>query len=361
LTVETDLAGDKDGISERFVPDKDTGRLIEAEHLARYRWATQAAAGRSVLDAGCGTGYGARLLAEAGAAEVIGVDLAAGVLETMAPSMPDAVTLVAGDLRALDYPDDRFDLIVCFEVIEHFMDPLTVLDELARVLTPAGVLLISSPNRGVFPAGNPHHLHEFQPQELRAALQARLSNVRLVRQHDYLLSAALSDESFVHSGGGGVPDLRIDKLVTDELENELYTLALASDAELPDLPQLGVLTGTLEFREWLSVFDGQTKVIRHKDRYIDELETRVAERDRINRLLLDAEQRLAELPALNLQIADLRNELADGRSVETALRERVSDIDQQLMRSQRALVDVMGSPSWRFTKPLRAAKRLLRS
>ncbi|MGO9898400.1 MAG: class I SAM-dependent methyltransferase [Solirubrobacteraceae bacterium] len=359
--MEIDLAGTKHGISERFAPDTDTGRLIEAEHVARYRWAAQAADGRKVLDAGCGTAYGAKLLAEAGAREVVGVDLAKGVLEAVAPSMPDAVRLEAGDLRQLAYEDGSFDLIVCFEMIEHFEEPSVVLDELVRVLAPKGLLLISSPNRGVFPAGDPHHRNEFQPQELRGALNARLRHVRLVRQHDYLLSAALSDESFVQGDGHPLEQIRVHKLVHDHLDGELYTLALASDGELPELGQLAALTGTLEFREWLSVFDEQTQAIRDKDNFIVELEARVGERDQINQLLLDAEQRLADVPTLHLQIADLRHELGEARAAADVAREQLRELDERFMRAQRTLVDMLQSPSWKLTKPLRAAKRRLRN
>ncbi len=358
--VETDLAGARNGISERFAPDRDSGRLIEAEHVARYRWAAQAAAGRTVLDAGCGTAYGAKLLAEAGAREVVGVDLAKGVLEAVAAGMPDNVRLEPGDLRQLAFEDASFDLIVCFEVLEHFEEPLRVLDELQRVLAPGGLLLISSPNRGVFPAGNPHHLHEFEPDELRSALSARLANVRLVRQHDYLLSAALSDESFVQ-GDGHELAIRVDKLVHDELGGELYTLALASDGELPELGQLGALTGTLEFREWLSVFDEQTQAIRDKDNLIVELQARIGERDQLNALLLEAEQRLAEIPLLHLQIADLRHELAEARAAAEGARAQLQELDERFMRAQRTLVEVFQSPSWKLTKPLRTAKQRLRN
>ena len=100
--MESDLAGTRDGVAERFVPDRDRGRLIEAEHVSRYRWAAQIAAGRTVLDAGCGTAYGCALLAEAGAREVVGVDRAADVLAAVAGDLPETVTLQTGDLNALD-------------------------------------------------------------------------------------------------------------------------------------------------------------------------------------------------------------------------------------------------------------------
>lgn len=354
-----ELAGTKDGISERFAPDKDSGRLIEAEHVTRYRWAAQAIAGRRVLDAGCGTAYGTKLLADGGAREVIGVDIAKGVLEAVGPLMPENARLEPADLTQLPYGDGEFETVVCFEVIEHFEDPFRVLDELRRVLAPDGHLLVSSPNRGVFPAGNPHHHHEFEPEELRSALHDRFDNVMLVRQQDYIMSAALSDEGFLSSGTELAP-LRVDKLATDEPERELYTLAVAGNGELPRVGQLAVLTGTLEFREWLAVFDQQTDAIHLKDDEIVEMRAKLAERDELAARLVAAEQRLAEIPALQLRIEDLDLELKGARAAEAAAQERIRELEDQLMRSSRTLVEVFSSPSWRVTKPLRGAKRLLR-
>ncbi|MFZ0040364.1 MAG: class I SAM-dependent methyltransferase [Solirubrobacteraceae bacterium] len=353
--MEIDLAGTKDGISERFAPDQDRGRLIEVEHVSRYLWAAQAARGRTVLDAGCGTGYGSRLLAAGGAREVVGIDIAEAVLEAIAPTMPDSVRLQMGDLRQLELDDDSFDLIVCFEVIEHFEDPSIVLGELVRVLAPDGLLLISSPNRGVYQAGNPHHFHEFRPDELEAALTARLRNARLIRQHDYVVSALFSDAAYAQGDGEAVEDVQLRKLVAGHPGEEVYTIAMASDGDLPELPQLATMTGTLELTEWLSVFDTQTNAITDKDNYIGELEARLAERDRLATLLLDAEQRLAEVPTLNLRVADLEYELATARADAATARRQAQELDQMLMYGRRVLRHVRP-----VIKPLRKARRLLR-
>jgi SAM-dependent methyltransferase len=350
--VETDLAHARDGISERFVPDRDRGRLIEAEHLARYQWAAQAADSRRVLDAGCGTAYGTRLLAEAGAREVIGVDVAAAVLESVAPMMPETVRLVTGDLRGLTFADGEFDLVVCFEVIEHVADPGAVLDELVRVLASDGLLLISSPNRGVYPAGNPHHLHELSPSELEAELGSRLDHVLLLRQDDYILSA-------VHGRGGAADDLRLNDVTAGPAGDpggEVYSIALASRSALPAPAQLGVLTGILELREWMSASDTQTAAIADKDNYIDELEARLQERDRLSELLIDAEQRLARLPELNLRIADLEHELGVARTAAEVARREAQELDQMLMYGRRMLRHVRP-----LIKPLRKVRRRLRS
>ena len=356
-----DLAGTKDGVSERFVPDRDAGRLIEVEHVARYDWAAQLARGRRVLDAGCGAGYGSRILADAGAREVLGVDIAEAVLEAIRPTMPATVRLEAGDLRKLEYAENAFDLVVCFEVIEHFEDPLVVLDELVRVLAPNGILLISSPNRGVYPPGNPHHLHEFRPDELESDLRARLNQVWLLRQHDYVVSALLNDEEFQHAAELPIESISLRKLATSDHDDELYTIAIASQGDLPEIGQLAVMTGTLELREWMSVFRVQDNAIREKDNYIMDAEARLAERDRMSDLLVEAEQRLAQLPHLQLRISDLEYELAAARKAVEEAREETRQLDRRLMRAQRVLNDVFTSPSWQMTRPLRAAKKRLRS
>ena len=353
--MDSDLASPKNGISERFVPEQDQGRLIEVEHVSRYRWAAQVAKDRLVLDAGCGTGYGSRLLAAGGAREVIGVDIARAVLETVAPAMPESVHLQVGDLRKLDLEDDAFELVVCFEVIEHFEDPFIVLDELVRVLAPGGLLLLSSPNRGVYQPGNPHHLHEFAPAELVAELAARLGHVRLLRQQDYIVSAVLSDATTERGGGAAVPNLAVHKLAADSPGREIYTIAMASDAELPELRELAAMTGTLELREWLSVFETQTGAIADKDNYIDELTARLEERDRLAQLLGDAERRLAEVPEFELRIADLEFELAAARNAADAARREANELDQMLMYGRRMLRYVRP-----VIKPLRQARRKLR-
>ena len=359
--MANDLSGSRDGISERFAPDEDPGRLIEVEHLSRYRWAARAAAGRSVLDAGCGTAYGTRLLAEAGARDVTGVDIAGPVLETVAPEMPDNVTLREGDLNRLGDGDGTYELVVCFEVIEHFADPFPVLDELVRVLTPGGVLLISSPNRGVYPDANPHHLHEFTSDELEAALAERLDHVRLVRQSNYIASAVLPDGAFAAGGGAQLgAEVALHKLSATQPGEETYTLALAGSGELPDLGGLAMFTGTLEMREWLSVFDTQTRAIADKDSHIRLLESRIAETDRLQELLLESEQRTAALPELELRIGELEHALAESHRAAAAARAEARGLDERLMQSEQVLVDVMSSPSWQITKPLRRAKQLLR-
>jgi SAM-dependent methyltransferase len=339
--MAVDQSGKREGVPERFAPREMRGQLIEAEHVVRYRWAASSAAGKRVLDAGCGTAYGTAMLAAGGAQEVVGVDLAEGVLESVRAEMPDTVSLQSGDLRDLDLEDGSFDLVVCFEVIEHFEQPLPVLDQLVRVLAPGGTLLISSPNRGVYPAGNPHHYHEFTPSELTSELGARFANVRLMRQQSYVTSAVLSDERFSQSSEQPL-DLPLYKLTDDELDSELYTLAIASDSELGDLPSQAAMTDSLGLSEWVEASKTQERALQAHRQYIEELEVKVADRTHLQMRLIELEQQVAALPDLALEVEEL------GRA------------NAELGRTAAELQSTKASFSWRITRPLRDAKGTLR-
>jgi SAM-dependent methyltransferase len=349
--VESDLASADNGISERFVPERNQRRLIDAERVSRYRWAAQVAKDRLVLDAGCGTGYGCRLLAMGGARGVIGVDVAGSVLEAALGGMPESVRLQPGDLRKLEFADDEFGLVVCFEVIEHVEEPLTVLDELVRVLAPGGLLLISSPNRGVHQTSSPNHRHEFAPAELEAELAARLDHVQLWRQDDYVVSAVLSGAGREQGEGEVLEDLTVHKLAADEAGREMYTLAIASDVPLPDMRQLAAMTSTIELHDCLAVFETQARAIADRDSSIDDLTARLDERARLAQLLGEAEQRLAQVPELDLRIGDLEVELAAARSTAEAARREADQLDRMLLYGRRML---------RFVRPLIQPLRRLR-
>ena len=326
-------------VPERFVPG-EMGGLIAAEHIARYRWAAALANGRRVLDAGCGEGYGSALLAGAGAASVLGVDRAADVLERVAATMPDGVALREDDVQTLSgVADDSVDLVVCFEVIEHVGEQDAALDAFARVLAPGGVLAISSPNRGVYVAGNPHHVHEYEPEELRAALAERFAHVRLLRQEAWLATAVLEDDSFAAGGGAPVAGAGVRKLDPKETGSETYTLALAGDAPLPELPEQVVLTSPWEVSDWVAQRDRLASAVEAERRRAGDLEA-LARRAHAE-LALIARERDA------LLAQEERNRAAYERERERAERA------ESIYRAMQA------SPTWRLTAPLRALNALV--
>jgi 2-polyprenyl-6-hydroxyphenyl methylase/3-demethylubiquinone-9 3-methyltransferase len=105
--------------------------------------------GRTLLDAGCGTGLFSAAAAARGA-RVTSLDVGERLLEQVARKTDSE--RVVGDVASLPFADDRFDFVVCTEVIEHTMDPHRAVNEVARVLAPGGTLVLTTPNRVWHPA-----------------------------------------------------------------------------------------------------------------------------------------------------------------------------------------------------------------
>src|SRR5581483_6014749 len=100
---------------------------------------------KQILDAGCGNGrYTRFILREADAdAMITGFDYSQQMLARARERLhTERATQVAADLTRLPYGDATFDAVVCGWVLEHLPDPKPGLQELARVLRPAGKLLL---------------------------------------------------------------------------------------------------------------------------------------------------------------------------------------------------------------------------
>jgi SAM-dependent methyltransferase len=343
--MTSDLADFIEGTPGRFVPDEMRGELVEAEHMIRYWSAAALAGGRRVLDAGCGLGYGSALLADRGAESVDAVDLSESAVEAARARFGDRARFAVGDVTSLPFEDDSFDLVVCFEVIEHIDEQEAALDELLRVMAPGGLLLVSSPNRDAYVPGNPHHVHEYTPAELEATLRRRWAHVALMRQHN-LTASVLLDGDGLADADGAVVDAEVRKLAATAPDGEVYTVAMASDAELPAARQLVALATPVEVREWLERFREQQAVLEAQADALAEVNESGTDRGEALALVADAEHRLAGMAQLEARLETLALDAA-------AVRE---DLD----RARRALAAQQASLSWRITRPLRIAKRVLR-
>jgi SAM-dependent methyltransferase len=145
-----------------------------ARHRAAYLYAEQQARAGRAIDLGCGTGYGTAELAAAGF-RVVGMDRVA----PLARARRTGARFVRGDLERLPFAARSFALVTSFQVIEHLADPSAYLGEIARVLAPGGVLLLSTPNLLQSDRENPFHLHEYAPAELAAVLGRHFAEVEM--------------------------------------------------------------------------------------------------------------------------------------------------------------------------------------
>lgn len=253
---------------ERFVPG--TRGEIWVEHWHRYHFAARWAAGKRVLDVACGEGYGSALLARH-AARVTGIDIspeAVAHARTAYAALPNAQFACASCQR-LPLPDASIDLAVSFETLEHIDGQDAFLDELARVLTPEGVLILSCPNKLEYSDkrgfANEFHVKELYREELEALLAARFPASRWYGQRPTFFSLIAPDaaapgkvEAHLAEVSESAPDRP-----SARLSHPLYFLALCSRAaeSLAALPS--TLSVLADRDDW--VHQDYEKVMRYQE------------------------------------------------------------------------------------------------
>jgi 2-polyprenyl-3-methyl-5-hydroxy-6-metoxy-1,4-benzoquinol methylase len=362
--VDVDLSHRVDEVPERFVPDEMHGDLVEAEHLARYWWAASLADGRRVLDAGCGMGYGTNLLAAAGATQSVGVDVAESVIEVASTSAGERVSFTAADVRQLPFDDGTFDLVVCFEVIEHIEDQDQVLDELARVLAPHGVLAVSSPNPDAYVPGNPHHVRELRPEELRELVAKRFEHVEVFAQANWISSVVVQPARIASPRLAAIPELQAATVTEPDPGGAPYAVALASRKALPIPVTRLVATGLAEPRRWLELFSEQQELLTRQHRHIDGIADQAAELRELHDQLRRSEAEIARLTGVEALLLNAQERLETMRGEQMseliAVHDELNAVTAQRDRSAAVLRAVFASPSWRITAPLRRLKGLLR-
>ena len=228
---------------ERFLPD--VRGTIWYEHWHRYAAVAPLAAGKRVLDAACGEGYGSHLLAQ-DAAHVTGVDVSAEAVAHARERYARAnLEFAAASVTALPLPDASVDLVVSFETVEHLAAQEAMLAEFRRVLAPAGALVISSPNRPVYNEGggveNHYHVRELDRAELTALLSPVFPRQAWYAQRVIAQSAlwaegpAAGPASFVTLGAGR-------PAVAPSPASPMYFVVVCGgpDAALPALPSLSL-------------------------------------------------------------------------------------------------------------------------
>src|SRR5581483_638353 len=162
---------------ERLPGDDPNFRADLARHLAAYHLARPYCTGRTVLDAGCGEGYGAAQLAEV-AARVVGVDRAWPALAHARMRYGrERLSFVCADLERLGALGCRFDVVCNFQVVEHFEEPARLLAQFSERLVPGGRLVLTTPNRPMSFSPNPFHVREYTADELAALLRPFFAQV----------------------------------------------------------------------------------------------------------------------------------------------------------------------------------------
>jgi len=327
---------------ERFLPD--CSGEIAYEHWHRYAFARRMATGKRVLDAACGEGYGSALLAGS-AVEVIGVDVDVATLEHATSRYAPIARLrfVHGSCSALPIADGSVDLVVSFETVEHLTesDQTAMLREFARVLSPDGVLVISSPNKRLYSDArnyrNEFHLHELYRDGLRVLLGAAFPAQRWYHQRlgtwsgIWFEGEASEGEAWVADAGG------VERYLAPE---GMYFIVVASrraEALPPTGPGVSLLADAADSEGTRAAFNaGEVlrldALLRDANTRLASCEARLAEQEalaaRFGQLV---EMREAQLEAAAHTIADrdhsidaYRNECVRLNGVADALQSEVT-------------------------------------
>ncbi len=251
---------------ERVVPGEVEPDLFN-EHLARYLFVRQFVSGREVLDLGCGSGYGSSLIA-GDASRVVGLDVSPEAVQYSREnfSAPNLYYLVS-DAAQTGLASSRFDVVVCFEVIEHLARQENLVEEACRLLKPDGMLVVSTPNRVFYTEErqlvNPYHTREFDFQEFRSFLGSYFPQVEVFYQNHI---------SSIFVGGARLPLKVVSKFATQDEEmqatSNFFVAVCSKEASGP------LSSGSLVY------LSSTGNLLREKEQRIEKLESQVKERDR---------------------------------------------------------------------------------
>jgi SAM-dependent methyltransferase len=379
---------------ERCVPWVDDWQVLY-EHLHRYFFAADLADGRRVLDLGSGEGYGSAILAER-AKSVLGVELDPEAVRHATARYPsdNLEFRQASVLELDDLPDASFDLVVCYEVIEHITEHDGLLALARRVLAPDGLFLLSTPDREIYSEAadyhNPYHVKELSRPEFDELLARYFAHHALWGQVITVGStlkrlgpaAGVPAPASVTGGGPATDEISVrgegEHWVRHQPPPVPYLVAVASQSELVPLPDLSLLNdagvGALRAppppaapegfgaaslaREVTRILDGESgrhfelwdperlrrQAMLFEAALAGEMEANEVGRAEIADLRGDIESMGAALEASRAEVAEAR---ADASADVVSARQAVERADAELAALRAQTDEITGSRAWR--------------
>jgi ubiquinone/menaquinone biosynthesis C-methylase UbiE len=230
-------------IYDRIGQAFDSSRRADGEITRRLRSFLQVEDGARVLDIACGTGNYTLALAETGL-RMTGVDISNTMIEqAKAKAHADQVDWFLSDAARLPLADSVFTGAVCVLAVHHFQQPVSVFQEVFRVLRKGKLVLFTSS-----PEQMEHYwLHAYFPEMMRASMEQMPSVEQVVEWlHQTGFHRVETEPYFVR------PDLQDGFLYKGKHDpsyylNPLVRQGMSSFARLADPEE--VRTGCLQLEE----------------------------------------------------------------------------------------------------------------
>lgn len=179
-------------MAERISIGDDTYYSGYANHIQRYEFAAPFCTKGTVLDAGCGTGYGSDFLARQGGYDVVAVDISEEALAEARKHYrrPNLKYVQANVERLAESPDvpKRVQAVINLENLEHLQNPQDFLRGARALLDDDGVIVVSSPNGDLTERDekgnikNAYHVREYNEAEFVDLLRVDFAEIELYGQ-----------------------------------------------------------------------------------------------------------------------------------------------------------------------------------
>lgn len=178
-------------MAERMVPECYKNDLeshyIFLMHMKSYEAILDEVKGKTVLDFGCGEGYGAKILSQS-AQQVTGIDISQEAIEQAkikypSPNVSFKHIKTSNDIITI-LGENSFDIVISYQVIEHIHDATAYLEQIKKVLKPQGRLYLTTPNanfRLLFfqKPWNQFHVREYTYESLQNTLKNFFTEVNI--------------------------------------------------------------------------------------------------------------------------------------------------------------------------------------
>ncbi len=366
-------SSDLEFTGERFVPG--IAGEIAHEHWHRYAFARNFVAGRRVLDVACGEGYGSALLAGV-AASVVGVDIAESAVAHARVAYAQRANLrfEHGSAAAMPIADGTVDVVVSFETIEHLpqADQPRMAAEVARVLAPDGILILSAPNPVEYSQArnyvNPFHLHEPTRAELDALLAGAFAARRWYRQRRYFGSALWSEDA----GNTGFEALagdaeRVDPATPPPAMYYVVIAARTGSALPPPVPALSIFSDRDEAE--LARLDARAAEVMRLDALVGEREAAIERQNAHvlhleglvefrDRIVVERDAQLVAANAAREPVTAERDAAVIARDNATTQRDAAADARDAAVRERDAALQGLAGASTSLASARQAADAL---